>query len=140
MRGLRELAAQGLGILVASSEMPELIGLCDRIVVLREGRNVAEFIGGVDEHTRALLQPTAGKLPWLKTTDVGQPAGQAAPQKRRDPLALIVRFQSLIGLIVVAIGGIVFSPRRHGEILFLAPDNIANIVRAVPRPESSPSA
>ena len=48
---LRELAAQGLGILVASSEMPELIGLCDRIVVLREGRNVAEFTGGVDEHT-----------------------------------------------------------------------------------------
>ena len=33
--------------------MPELIGLCDRIVVLREGRNVAEFTGGVDEHTRA---------------------------------------------------------------------------------------
>lgn len=48
---LRQLAAQGLGILVASSEMPELIGLCDRIVVLRQGRNVAEFIGGVDEHT-----------------------------------------------------------------------------------------
>lgn len=48
---LRQLAAQGLGILVASSEMPELIGLCDRIVVLRQGRNVAEFIGGIDEHT-----------------------------------------------------------------------------------------
>jgi ribose transport system ATP-binding protein len=48
---LRALAAQGLGILVASSEMPELIGLCDRIVVLRQGRNVAEFNGGVDEHT-----------------------------------------------------------------------------------------
>jgi ribose transport system ATP-binding protein len=31
--------------------MPELIGLCDRIVVLREGCNVAEFGGGVDEHT-----------------------------------------------------------------------------------------
>jgi ribose transport system ATP-binding protein len=48
---LRDLASQGLGILVASSEMPELIGLCDRIVVLREGCNVAEFGGGVDEHT-----------------------------------------------------------------------------------------
>jgi ribose transport system ATP-binding protein len=48
---LRELASQGLGILVASSEMPELIGLCDRIVVLRQGHNVAEFDGGVDEHT-----------------------------------------------------------------------------------------
>jgi ribose transport system ATP-binding protein len=48
---LRQLASQGLGILVASSEMPELIGLCDRIVVLRGGRSVAEFTGGVDEHT-----------------------------------------------------------------------------------------
>ena len=26
---------------------------------------------------------------------------------------------------------IIFSPRRHGHILFLAPDNMANIVRAV---------
>jgi ribose transport system permease protein len=51
--------------------------------------------------------------------------------KSRDPLALIVRFQSLIGLVLVVIGGIIFSPRRHGTILFLAPDNIANIVRAV---------
>jgi ribose transport system permease protein len=59
---------------------------------------------------------------------VGTPA---APAKHRDPLALIVRFQSLLGLVVVVIGGIIFSPRRHGEILFLAPDNIANIVRAV---------
>ena len=30
--------------------MPELIGLCDRIVVLRQGRTVAEFPGGADEH------------------------------------------------------------------------------------------
>ena len=59
------------------------------------------------------------------------PARDKATAKRRDPLALLVRFQSLIGLVVVAIGGIIFSPRRHGEILFLAPDNIANIIRAV---------
>ncbi|MGO7624474.1 sugar ABC transporter ATP-binding protein, partial [Rhizobium ruizarguesonis] len=32
-------------ILVASSEMPELIGLCDRIVVLLNGNSVAEFSG-----------------------------------------------------------------------------------------------
>ncbi len=47
---LRALAGQGLGILVASSEMPELIGLCDRIIVLRQGRSVADFARGVDEH------------------------------------------------------------------------------------------
>ena len=57
---LRELADQGLGILVASSEMPELIGLCDRIVVLREGRNVAEFSGRVDEHT--VIEAANGRL------------------------------------------------------------------------------
>ncbi len=56
---LRELAALGLGILVASSEMPELIGLCDRIVVLRQGTNVAEFTGEVDEHT--VLAAASGK-------------------------------------------------------------------------------
>ncbi|SIT55560.1 Ribose transport system permease protein RbsC [Mesorhizobium prunaredense] len=64
------------------------------------------------------------------TSVAGGPVVAAAPV-HRDPLALIVRFQSLIGLVLVAIGGIIFSPRRHGEILFLAPDNIANIVRAV---------
>jgi ribose transport system permease protein len=62
----------------------------------------------------------------LATSPVTAPA-----LAHRDPLALIVRFQSLIGLVLVAIGGVIFSPRRHGAILFLDPDNIANIVRAV---------
>ncbi len=46
---LRELAASGLGVLVASSELPELVGLCDRIVVLRHGRSVATFGGDASE-------------------------------------------------------------------------------------------
>jgi ribose transport system permease protein len=49
----------------------------------------------------------------------------------RDPLVLIVRFQSVIGLVLVLAGGIAFSPSRHGQLLFLAPDNVANIVRAI---------
>jgi ribose transport system ATP-binding protein len=47
---IRDLAAKGLGVLIASSEMPELLGLCDRVVVLRRGRTVAEFAAGVSEH------------------------------------------------------------------------------------------
>jgi ribose transport system ATP-binding protein len=39
--------------------MPELIGLCDRIVVLREGRSVAAFEGSVDEH--AVLAAANGR-------------------------------------------------------------------------------
>jgi ribose transport system permease protein len=50
---------------------------------------------------------------------------------RRDFLAVVVRFQSLIGLALVLAGGIAFSPVRRGSLLFLAPDNVANIIRAV---------
>ena len=39
-----DLAAQGLSIIVISSEMPELIKLCDRFVVLRNGRIQAEYL------------------------------------------------------------------------------------------------
>ncbi len=46
---LRALAASGLGVLVASSELPELVGLCDRIVVLRHGRSVVTFGAGAEE-------------------------------------------------------------------------------------------
>ena len=39
---IQDLAGQGLACVVASSEMAELIGLCHRVVVLREGKNVGE--------------------------------------------------------------------------------------------------
>jgi ribose transport system ATP-binding protein len=42
-RRLRGLAKDGLGVLVASSELPELIGLCDRIVVMHAGCTIHEF-------------------------------------------------------------------------------------------------
>jgi len=35
---INELAESGLGIVVISSEMIELIGICDRVMVMREGR------------------------------------------------------------------------------------------------------
>jgi ribose transport system permease protein len=64
-------------------------------------------------------------------TDVTPKAAAPAARPRQSPLAYLLRFQSLFGLILVLIGGIIFSPRRHGHILFLAPDNIANIVRSI---------
>jgi len=39
-RLLSELAADGMGVLMASSELPELLGVCDRIAVMRAGRIV----------------------------------------------------------------------------------------------------
>ena len=42
-RLLSELAQQGLGILMISSELPEVLGMSDRILVMRNSRLVAEF-------------------------------------------------------------------------------------------------
>ncbi|GHC60388.1 sugar ABC transporter ATP-binding protein [Neogemmobacter tilapiae] len=42
---LRGLAESGVGIAVISSEMPELIGLCDRVMVVSEGRLTGELSG-----------------------------------------------------------------------------------------------
>ncbi len=39
---LCELAAEGKGVIVVSSEMPELIGICDRILVMSAGRLAGE--------------------------------------------------------------------------------------------------
>ena len=40
---LRDLAARGKALVVVSSELPELMALCDRIAVLSDGRLVATF-------------------------------------------------------------------------------------------------
>jgi putative multiple sugar transport system ATP-binding protein len=40
---INKLADEGRGILVISSEMPELLGICDRLYVLNEGRIVGEL-------------------------------------------------------------------------------------------------
>jgi rhamnose transport system ATP-binding protein len=42
-RLLSELAAQGVAVLMISSELPEVLGMADRIVVLFEGRVMQEF-------------------------------------------------------------------------------------------------
>ncbi|WP_236025311.1 sugar ABC transporter ATP-binding protein [Arenibaculum pallidiluteum] len=44
-RIIDDLAARGIGIVVISSELPEIVGICDRVLVMREGRIVGE-VGG----------------------------------------------------------------------------------------------
>ena len=39
---IQELAAQGKGVLVISSELPELLGICDRIYAIAEGEITGE--------------------------------------------------------------------------------------------------
>jgi ABC-type sugar transport system ATPase subunit len=43
---VQDMAQAGTGVLMVSSEMPELLGLCDRILVMFRGRIEAEFSAG----------------------------------------------------------------------------------------------
>ncbi len=40
---INQLASEGKGIVLISSELPEILGICDRIYVMREGKIVAEM-------------------------------------------------------------------------------------------------
>jgi ribose transport system ATP-binding protein len=44
-RVIAELAAKGLGVIMVSSELSELVGFCDRILVMADGHVVAEGAG-----------------------------------------------------------------------------------------------
>ena len=48
------LARQGIGIIVVSSELPEIIGLCDRILVMKDGRICGELLKGEATEEKAL--------------------------------------------------------------------------------------
>ena len=49
---IRQKAAEGLAIILSSEDMPELIGMSDRLIVLRQGVIAREFPSaeGVEEH------------------------------------------------------------------------------------------
>ena len=42
---LREQAAEGIGVIVISDDIPELVSSCHRILIVHEGRVVSELIG-----------------------------------------------------------------------------------------------
>jgi len=58
-RVIRGLCDEGLGVIVTSSELPELLTLSDRIMVLSEGRKTAEF--KVEDATQEKIMEAATK-------------------------------------------------------------------------------
>ncbi len=56
---MAELAAQGLAVIMVSSEIPEVLGMSDRIIVMREGRIAAE-VAGDDMTPETLVRHAAG--------------------------------------------------------------------------------
>jgi ABC-type sugar transport system ATPase subunit len=74
-RLIDELAAGGKAIILISSELPEVLSMADRIVVLREGRQMAEF-----DYKAA----TAELVTAAATGTAGHPAAADEPDERRE--------------------------------------------------------
>ena len=56
---MAELAAEGLAVIMVSSEIPEVLGMSDRVIVMREGRIVDE-VAGPDMTPERLVRAAAG--------------------------------------------------------------------------------
>ena len=57
---VEELLKQGMAVVMVSSEVPEILGVCDRVIVLQNGQQVCELEN--DEHLQAvtLLEAAMG--------------------------------------------------------------------------------
>ena len=58
---MNELAQQGMGVVMISSELPELIGMCKRIYVVAEGRITGELKGDEITQESVMTYATGGK-------------------------------------------------------------------------------
>ena len=58
-RAIEDLVAAGMGVLLISSELPELIAMSDRVYVMRAGRIAAE-LSGANINDRTIMQHAAG--------------------------------------------------------------------------------
>ena len=61
-RVIRGLADQGMGVLLVSSEVPEVLGLSDRVLVMREGRILREAPASELDEAQVLDLVMAGSL------------------------------------------------------------------------------
>ena len=59
---IRSLADEGVGVLLVSSEVPEVLGLADRVLVMREGRLVQEAPAAELDEDTVLDLVMAGSL------------------------------------------------------------------------------
>ena len=66
-RLMSELAGEGLAILMISSELPEILGMSDRIAVMHGGTIVGDARPRRRPPRRAILELALGHVGWKRT-------------------------------------------------------------------------
>ena len=114
-RRLRELANEGLGIVMVSSELPEILGVCDRLLVMRSGKITAELTHGEATEEKVMAAAIGGK-----------DARTEGARGLRRPRILGARTDLIVyvTLVLLFLAGVVSSPS------FLDPYNLTSNLRA----------
>ncbi|MBI1418968.1 MAG: ATP-binding cassette domain-containing protein [Limimaricola sp.] len=100
---IADLARAGMAIILISSELPELIGMCDRIAVLREGRMTALFNGAEADPSTVLKAATddaSGSTVGDASPTEAAPADQTAARSSMRAFAESVFLRREMGLVV----------------------------------------
>ncbi|GAA0927526.1 ATP-binding cassette domain-containing protein [Pseudonocardia zijingensis] len=111
-RHLGELAAGGAAVLVVSSDFEELIGLCDRILVVRDGVVVEEIgRGEVDEEELTARAAGADAADGDTTADPAAPAAEPAPRRaaRLRQIGVGVAMLAVVAALVAGSPGFLLS-------------------------------
>ena len=116
---VNDLAAAGKGVIVISSEMPELLGICDRIYVMNEGRFVDEM--PAKDATQEKIMASIMRAIWggrmSETIITGVPVGRdrrtsaAGASFWKNSLrdyGLLGRLLLIMGFFEIATGGVLF--------------------------------
>ena len=125
---IRELARKGYGIILCSSELPELLALCHRVIVFRDGRVTAAFDHADATEEGILAAATMSTTPASPRASGSAPPSSASPPSIRDRIR---RRASLLGLAAVVGLAVLFSPNRGGRLVFLDVGNLTDILRQV---------
>ncbi len=108
---INALAESGKAVVVISSEMPELLGMCDRICVMNEGRFVAEFAR--DEASQeAIMRAIMGSVRASEQTRSRRSGHERnhRPRRRRAGARRLRQGES------AAIRDAAFAARHHGVL------------------------
>ncbi|KRE96412.1 ABC transporter [Nocardioides sp. Soil774] len=123
-RILREVAADGIPVVVASSDAKELEGLCDRVLVMSRGHVVADLAGDEVTEERMIRAAVASTQHTRQVAerrrDTGRPALRRFLAGDYAPVAILA-------LVMVGLGAYVYNENE----LYLSAFNITSIMMLV---------
>jgi rhamnose transport system ATP-binding protein len=120
---MSDLASKGMAIILISSELPELLGMCDRMIVLREGRVEAEFVQAEATQEKVIRAATeTNSAP--KLGKVSLPPSLESATLPQVPLPATIRkrwfahreFGLVAAITVVVIPVVLINPRMLSPI------------------------